>query len=85
MYKWFLDLFGWKTWTSQFTDQVEQTAITYQNTFNSVGSWTAVAILLGITILMVVLYYYVWYRIGQVEEPGMARWYGLPIRPVCSK
>lgn len=26
-----------------------------------------------------------WYRIGQVEEPGMARWYGLPIRPVCSK
>lgn len=63
MYKWFLNLFGWKTWSSQFADEMRPTAITFQNTFNSVGSWTAVAILLGITILMVVLYYYVWNKL----------------------
>lgn len=63
MYKWFLNLFGWKTWAGQFADQMRQSAITYQNTFNSVGSWTAVAILLGITLLMVVLYYYVWNKL----------------------
>ena len=63
MYKWFLDLFGWKTWTNQFADSIRPTAITFQDTFNSVGSWTAAAILLGTTILMVVLYYYVWNKL----------------------
>jgi len=63
MYKWFLDLFGWKTWAAQFSDEMKQAAINFQNTFNSVGSSTALVILLGATFLMVVLYYYAWNKL----------------------
>ena len=63
MYKWFLNLFGWKSWSDQFTDQTKQTAIDFQETFNTVGSGTAIIVLIGVTILMIILYYFVWNKL----------------------
>ena len=63
MYKWFLNLFGWKTWASQFSEEMRQAAMNFQNAFNSVGSGTAFVILFGITILMVAMYYFFWNKL----------------------
>lgn len=60
MYNWFLNLFGWNQWFMTSSEEMRPMAVAFQRTFNTVGQTTAMAILAGVSLLMVILYYFVW-------------------------
>lgn len=58
IYTWFLNLFGWKAFVAKQPDNIRPLAQDFYVHFNKLGSIEAISILIGISLIIVLLYYY---------------------------